>query len=46
MEVLMDADAAITAYSNAIDLWPEFAEAFNSRGVAFQKKGALGKALC
>lgn len=38
-------EAAITHYTNAIELKPDFAEAYNNRGNAYQRKGDFDSAI-
>ena len=38
-------DQAIEAYTQAIALNPDFAEAFNHRGLAYSKKGEFDRAI-
>lgn len=40
-----DLDKKIVYYSKAIELDPDFAEAYNNRGSAYKKKGEQGKAI-
>jgi len=40
-----DLGRAITDFSTAITVWPQFAEAFHNRGIAYYRRGELEKAL-
>jgi tetratricopeptide (TPR) repeat protein len=40
-----DMDGAIKAFSDAVALWPLFAEAYDNRGLAYRRKGAFDKAI-